>query len=70
MQITQHIRCGLAPLPFGTLLPLVATSYMLETLSEIARCEGSELKMLGIEELKDRIEITKSTVDCPVKGLQ
>jgi hypothetical protein len=27
--ITQHIRCGYA-LPFGTLLPSVATSYMLE----------------------------------------
>jgi hypothetical protein len=34
-QITQHIRCGYA-LPFGTLLPSVATSYMLETLGEIA----------------------------------
>ena len=33
--ITQYIRCGLTPLPFGTLLPLVATSYMLETLNEI-----------------------------------
>jgi len=36
-QITQHIRCGLTPLPFGTLLPSVATSYMLETLSAIAK---------------------------------
>jgi len=26
------IRFGLTPLPFGTLLPSVATSYMLETL--------------------------------------
>jgi len=34
-QITQHIRYGLAPLPFGTLLPLVATSYMLGTLYAI-----------------------------------
>jgi hypothetical protein len=33
-QITQHIRCGLTPLPFGTLLPSVATSYMLGTLGE------------------------------------
>lgn len=32
-QITQHIRCGFTPLPFGTLLPMVATSYMLRTLS-------------------------------------
>jgi len=28
--ITQHIRCGLTPLPFGTLPS--ATSYMLGTL--------------------------------------
>ena len=34
-QITQHIRYGLTPLPFGTLLPMVAMSYMLETLAEI-----------------------------------
>jgi len=32
--ITQHIRYGLTPLPFGTLLPSVATSYMMETLCE------------------------------------
>jgi len=30
-RITQHIRYGLTPLPFGTLLPLVTTSYMLGT---------------------------------------
>jgi hypothetical protein len=35
LQITQHIRYGLMPLPFGTLLLSVATSYMLITLSEI-----------------------------------
>ena len=35
LRITQHIRCGLTPLPFGTLLPSFATSYMLETLHEI-----------------------------------
>ncbi|MBT9145728.1 MAG: hypothetical protein DDT42_01604 [candidate division WS2 bacterium] len=33
--ITQHIRYGLRPLPFGTLLPSIATSYMLETLGDI-----------------------------------
>ena len=33
-RITQHIRYGYA-LPFGTLLPSVATSYMLKTLYEI-----------------------------------
>ena len=32
-QITQHIRFDYA-LPFGTLLPMVATSYMLRMLSE------------------------------------
>ncbi len=35
-RLTQHIRIGLKPLPFGTLFPSVATSYMLETLSEMA----------------------------------
>jgi hypothetical protein len=34
-RITQHIRFGFA-LPFGTLLPSVATSYMLGTLGDIA----------------------------------
>ena len=34
-QITHHIRYGLTPLPFGTLLPSVATSYMLGTLGDI-----------------------------------
>jgi len=33
-QITQHIRYGYA-LPFGTLLPSVATSYMLKPLYDI-----------------------------------
>jgi hypothetical protein len=33
-QITQHIRCGLSPLPFGTLPS--ATPHMLETLYEMA----------------------------------
>ncbi|MBU4223020.1 MAG: hypothetical protein KKA10_15625, partial [Euryarchaeota archaeon] len=36
-QITQHTRFGLTPSPFGTLLPSVATSYMLETLSKIGK---------------------------------
>ncbi|VUT24203.1 MAG: hypothetical protein MOIL_00377 [Candidatus Methanolliviera sp. GoM_oil] len=35
LHITQHIRCELTLLPFGT-LPL-ATSYILETLYKIAR---------------------------------
>ncbi|MBI5049685.1 MAG: hypothetical protein HZC11_02120 [Nitrospirae bacterium] len=34
-QITQHIRFGLLPSPFGTLLPLVATSYMMGTFGAI-----------------------------------
>jgi len=33
-QITQHIRYGLTPLPFGT-FAYRRTSYMLKTLSEI-----------------------------------
>ncbi len=33
-QVTQHIRFGLTPLSFGTLLPSVATSYMLRTFPE------------------------------------
>lgn len=35
LQITQHIRYGLMPLPFGKLLLSVAMSYMLVTLREI-----------------------------------
>jgi len=37
LRLTQHIRYGLTPLPFGTLLPSVAMSYMLRTLGERAR---------------------------------
>ncbi len=33
---TQHIHCGLTPLPFGTLLTSVATSYMLETIGKMS----------------------------------
>ena len=36
LRLAQHIRCGLTPLPFGTLLPTIATSYMLGTLYAIA----------------------------------
>ncbi|MBT9165045.1 MAG: hypothetical protein DDT23_01056 [candidate division WS2 bacterium] len=36
-QITQRIRCRLTPLPFGTLLPSVATSYMLIPIDEMPR---------------------------------
>jgi len=31
LRLTQHIRLGLTPLPFGTLLAWVATPYMLGT---------------------------------------
>jgi len=34
--ITQHIRYVLTPLSFGTLLPSVAMSYMLKTLSKMS----------------------------------
>lgn len=34
-QITQHIRSRLTPLSLGTLLPMVATSYMLGTSGEM-----------------------------------
>ena len=34
-RITWQIRYGLTPLPFGTLLPSVTMSYMLETLGDI-----------------------------------
>ncbi len=41
-QITQHIRYGLTPLPFGILFPMVATSYMLEPLDvTLSTAEGS-----------------------------
>jgi len=35
LRLTQHTRYGLTPLPFGTLLPSVTTSYMLGTLCAI-----------------------------------
>jgi len=38
--LTHHIRFGLMPLPFGTLLPEVATSYMPRTLGEIHNGKG------------------------------
>ena len=38
-QITQHTRFGLTPLSFETLLPSVATSYMLETLDDVGKKE-------------------------------
>ena len=37
LQLAQHIHYGLRPLPFETLRPKGAMSYMLETLSEIER---------------------------------
>jgi len=37
LPITQHIRYGLTLLSFGTLLPSIATLYMLKPLSEISR---------------------------------
>jgi len=36
LRLTQHIRYGLTPSPFGTLLPSVATSHMLETLPAVS----------------------------------
>jgi hypothetical protein len=41
--ITQHIRCGLTPLPFGTLLSTIATPYMLKTLYAIAKIKIRKL---------------------------
>jgi len=38
-QITWHIRFGLTPLPFGTWLLSVATSYMPEPLALIEKTE-------------------------------
>lgn len=37
---TQHIRQGLMPLPLGTLLPSVATSYMLDPLYDMELLGG------------------------------
>ncbi|KAF5428728.1 hypothetical protein C5S39_10685 [Candidatus Methanophagaceae archaeon] len=44
-RITQHIRYGLSPFPFGTLLPSVATLHMLVALyampmNNIDICKG------------------------------
>jgi len=51
--ITQYIRCGLTPLPIGTLLPSVATSYMLETLDEMEIFENFDFSDTSLE-LMDR----------------
>jgi hypothetical protein len=45
LRLTQHIRYGLTPLPFGTLLPSIATSYILKTLDEM-RPKNDNLKLL------------------------
>jgi len=46
--ITQHIRYdSFRALPFGTLLPSVATSYMLKTLSEIGLRQEKDLEITG-----------------------
>jgi hypothetical protein len=42
LRLTQHIRCGLTPLPFATLVPSVATSYMLGTIN--AHCCAARLQ--------------------------
>ena len=48
LPITQHIRYGLAPLPFGTLFPMVATSYMLGTLYAIMEEEQLVVKKICV----------------------
>ena len=45
LPITQHIRYGLTLLSFGTLLPSIATSYMLKPLGETGR--KGEIKEAG-----------------------
>ncbi|MGB3341636.1 MAG: hypothetical protein WBB37_09160 [bacterium] len=44
--LTAGIWFGLKPLPFGTLLLSVATSYMLGTLSEIAQSALKTMKVI------------------------
>jgi len=39
-RIKQHVRYGLTPLPFGTLILLVAMLYMLLPLAEINHLKG------------------------------
>lgn len=43
LRLTQHTRCGLTPLPFGT-LPSVATSYILGTLDGNSELRGGKRK--------------------------
>jgi len=40
LHIKQHVRYGLTPLPFGTLILLVAMLYMLLPLVEINHLKG------------------------------
>jgi len=53
-RLTQHIRYGLTPLHFGTLIPSVATSYMLETLYEMAPLILKGEKFNGNKEIKNQ----------------
>ena len=43
-RLTQHIRYGLTPLPFGTLLPSVATSQTRESLDAMLTIKIYEKK--------------------------
>ena len=46
--ITQHIRCGLTPLPFGRLLPSIEASYMLKPLSALMMLNEIEYTIAGV----------------------
>ncbi len=57
-QRIQHIRYGLTPLPFGTLLPMVATSYMLGTVNWMhkLRVQISEKDIIGMPKTLEEIK--------------
>jgi len=53
LPITQHIRYGLTPLPFGTLPS--ATSYMLGTLGDISSVDYIRSEKIGDKLWKSQI---------------
>jgi hypothetical protein len=59
-QITQHIRYGLTPLPFRTLLPSVATSYILRAIYKIPNPTFGKQSYLNVEVICIKKEVNKN----------
>ena len=60
-QITQYIRYGLPPLPFGKMLPSIATLHMLVTLYAIGRSQSMKLFIVFYDLTKAETKIRENT---------